>query len=66
LTMPRMDGLEVLRQLRELDDEVPVLVMSGYSEQELASRFAGAGASGFIQKPFHPSSLLSRLGRLLT
>jgi PAS domain S-box-containing protein len=65
MTMPRMDGLEVLRQLRGLDANVPVLIMSGYSEQELAERCAGTGASGFIQKPFHPRSLLSRLGRLL-
>ncbi|MCI0682040.1 MAG: PAS domain S-box protein [Gemmataceae bacterium] len=65
LTMPHMDGLEVLRQLRSLDGDVPVLVMSGYSEQELATRFAGSGASGFIQKPFHPRGLLARLGQLL-
>jgi CheY-like chemotaxis protein len=65
MTMPRMDGLDVLKQLRGLDANVPVLVMSGYSEQELATRFAGAGANEFLQKPFYPRNLLARLARLL-
>ena len=57
LTMPRMDGQEVLQQLRRLDPNVPVLVMSGYSDLEVSARFAGMGASAFIQKPFHPRDL---------
>lgn len=65
LTMPRMDGLEVLRLLRRLDAAVPILAMSGYNEEDVAMRLASAGASDFIQKPFHPGDLVARVGRLL-
>ena len=57
LTMPRIDGKEMLGGLRKLQPELPVLVMSGFSESEVSTRFAGLGASGFIQKPFHPRDL---------
>ncbi|MFO0843301.1 MAG: PAS domain S-box protein [Gemmataceae bacterium] len=65
LTMPRMDGLEALRGLRLLQADVPVLVMSGYSETEVSTRFAGLGANGFLQKPFPPHDLLTWLLELL-
>lgn len=65
LTMPHMDGMEVLRHLRGVAPELPVLVMSGYSGQELSTSFAGSGASGFIQKPFHPRDLATRMCELL-
>ena len=65
LTMPHMDGIEVLAELRRFAPDLPVLVMSGYSELEVASRFAGMDASGFIQKPFHPRDLIARLHQLL-
>jgi PAS domain S-box-containing protein len=65
LTMPRMDGLEVLQELRDMASEVPVLVMSGYSEQEFSMRCAKTGANGFIQKPFNPHDLIKRICELL-
>jgi PAS domain S-box-containing protein len=65
LTMPRMDGLEVLRQLRDLGADLPVLVMSGYSEQDVASRLAGLGTTDVIQKPFHPRDLIAHLCQML-
>ena len=65
VTMPHMDGLEMLRELRRLGPEVPVLVMSGYSDAEVTSRFDGTGTSGFIQKPFQPGELIARLCALL-
>jgi CheY-like chemotaxis protein len=66
LTMPRMDGLEVLRQLRQLAPNVPVLLMSGYNEHEVSKRCAEIGASGFIQKPFAPNDLVVRVCALLS
>lgn len=52
LTMPVMDGEETLRRLRRLHPEVPVVICSGYAEQEIASRFEGQGTSGILQKPY--------------
>ena len=52
LTMPRMGGEECLERLREIRDDVVVVLTSGYSEQELANRVAGRGMAGFLQKPY--------------
>jgi CheY-like chemotaxis protein len=65
MTMPRMDGSEVLRQLRNLAAHVPVLVMSGYSEPDVAARLAGLGAKGVVQKPFLPRDLIEHLCQVL-
>lgn len=64
LTMPRMDGLEVLRRVRRLDPSVPILLMSGYTETDVSSRSGGNAANGFIHKPFQPDDLLERVCRL--
>ena len=66
LTMPRMDGLEVMRELRHQASDIPILIMSGYSEQEVSVRCAETGASGFIQKPFSSGSLIAGIARVLS
>ena len=53
LTMPQLDGMDVLRELRGVAPETPVLIMSGYSEHEVLTRLAGTTVGAFIQKPFH-------------
>ncbi|MDD5496772.1 MAG: response regulator [Candidatus Omnitrophica bacterium] len=50
ILMPGIDGLEVLRRIRKLDDKLPVYIITAFSTEErfrLANRF---GASGFIMK----------------
>jgi two-component system cell cycle sensor histidine kinase/response regulator CckA len=66
LTMPRMDGLEVMRELRHLAPDIPVLVMSGYSEQEVSIRCEGTGVRGFIKKPFTTQALVTAISGILT
>jgi CheY-like chemotaxis protein len=61
LTMPAMDGVDAFREIRCLDENVPVLLMSGYNEQDAVMRFAGKGLSGFVQKPFTVEMLRERL-----
>ncbi len=58
LTMPFMNGDEVYRKLREIDSAVPVIITSGYSEDEISSQFIGRGIDGFLHKPVSPSALL--------
>jgi len=65
LTMPQMNGEEVLRHLRQLRPDVRVIVMSGYSEFEMHQRFAGQRVAGFVQKPFGPAVLLATLQQAL-
>lgn len=52
LTMPNMNGEETFRRLRLLDPNVRVTISSGYDAHDIASRFAGEGLVGFLQKPY--------------
>jgi PAS domain S-box-containing protein len=51
MTMPGLSGEETLELLKAIDPAGPVLVSSGYSEEEARARF-GAGIAGFLQKPY--------------
>lgn len=61
LTMPRMSGEEAFRELRGINPGVRVVISSGYSEQEIAARFAGKGLTGLIQKPYQLAKLRDAL-----
>jgi CheY-like chemotaxis protein len=61
LTMPRMDGEETFRELRRMDPGLPVILCSGYNEQETISRFVGEGLAGFIQKPYRIANVREAL-----
>ncbi len=52
LTMPQMDGEETYYELRRLNCVAPIIITSGYSEYEVAERFAGKDVAGFLQKPY--------------
>ena len=59
LTMPKMDGPATLAALRRIHSTVPVILASGYDQQELTSRMQGIGFAGFAQKPYHRETLLA-------
>ncbi len=61
LAMPVMDGEEAFRKLRCIREDLPVLLSSGYGEDHAASRFAGQGLSGFIQKPYRLAALRAKI-----
>jgi signal transduction histidine kinase/CheY-like chemotaxis protein len=65
LSMPRMDGEETFRELRRLDAKVPVILMSGFSEKDLADRFKDQERPGFLQKPFEREKLQACLHGIL-
>jgi CheY-like chemotaxis protein len=65
LTMPHLSGEEVYRKIRRLRRSVPVIIISGYNEQELSGRFAGKGVAGSMQKPLRPRELLKTVKQVL-
>ncbi len=65
LTMPHMDGAETFAGMRSLRGDVPVVLMSGFNEQEALVRFAGKGLASFIQKPFSSDSLRTAIRGVL-
>ena len=52
LKLPDIDGIKVLKKLKELDVDVPVIMMTAYGEVETAVEAIKGGAYDFIQKPF--------------
>ncbi|MBL8251259.1 MAG: response regulator [Candidatus Competibacter sp.] len=65
LTMPDLDGEETFRELRRLDPNVCVVMTSGYTESEIAPRFASKRLSGFLQKPYTLNALTQCLRNAL-
>jgi putative two-component system response regulator len=66
LMMPHCDGFEILRSLREsVDDSVPVIILTGDSNEETRRRALRAGATDFLLKPFDRLEMLLRIGNLL-
>jgi two-component system cell cycle sensor histidine kinase/response regulator CckA len=65
LSMPGQSGEETLRQLRELNPQVRVILSSGYDQVEVAQRFADRAYSGFIQKPYDDLTLIGEIKRYL-
>jgi DNA-binding NtrC family response regulator len=63
--MPEMDGITMLRKLRELGNDVPVIVMSGHGTIDTAVEATRLGAHDFIEKPIASERLLISLGRAL-
>jgi DNA-binding response OmpR family regulator len=65
LGMPDLDGLEVLRQLRERGDDVPVCVLSARDEVDDRVGALQAGADDYVVKPFALEEVVARLQALL-
>ncbi len=66
LTMPYMNGEEVLRELKRITPSVKVLLSSGFNEVEAVRRFTGQGLAGFLQKPYASSVLAETVKRVLS
>jgi two-component system cell cycle sensor histidine kinase/response regulator CckA len=61
--MPRMGGEEAFRRLREMRSDLPIIMMSGYTEGSITQRLTtpGTGPTGFLQKPFLAEELVALL-----
>ena len=58
IKMPKVHGLDVLKQIKEKFPAVPVVIVTGYKSVETASEAANLGASGYIVKPFKIEEIL--------
>jgi len=65
LTMPEMDGIECIRQIRAIDPKVRILVVSALSDKATAIQALKEGAQGFLDKPFTEAELSDAIGELL-
>ena len=65
LMLPKMDGLTVLRRLRESDTHTPVLILTARGDVEDRVKGLNEGADDYLGKPFSFEELLARLGALV-
>ncbi len=65
MTMPTMSGLETYEELRRIDADVRVVLMSGYSEEEAMRRFRGGTLAGFAHKPCSAEQLAAAMRRAI-
>lgn len=65
--MPVMDGLSLIKKLRELGSyqSVPILMLTTESSPEMKMEGRAAGATGWVVKPFHPKRLLDVVQKVL-
>ena len=66
LTMPHMDGHEAFCALRGIDEDVQVVLCSGYTGNDVADQFSGRGLANIVQKPYTCDELFAALEPLLS
>lgn len=65
IKMPRMDGLEILKEVKSIDDGIPVILMTGYGSLETAIDAIGRGAYDYLLKPVEFAHLELTVNRAL-
>jgi len=61
LTMPDLDGQHTFREIRALHPDLPVIVVSGFSEEATADRFPPDEIAAFVRKPYEPEDLVDAI-----
>ncbi len=65
MTMPELSGEETLAELRRVRPDVPALLTSGFSAEDFDTSSDPSGPTAFIQKPYRPGELLTRVREML-
>jgi CheY-like chemotaxis protein len=65
LTMPFMDGEETFHRLREIRPDVPVMLCTGFIQNDRLERLMTSGLSGFLRKPFAPDEIAAQVKAIM-
>ncbi len=66
LTMPRMDGIQAIKEMMAIDDSVRILVVSALKDTDTALEALELGAYGFLCKPFTDFDLITAVEELIS
>ena len=66
ISMPGRSGLDVLKEIRKLRSDIPVLVLSIHPEDQFAVRVLRAGASGYMTKETAPEELVTAIDKVIS
>lgn len=64
IMMPKMDGLEMTMAIKDLDEDVPIVVLSAFSDTKKLLKAIDIGISKYFIKPFDPDELIEYLSTL--
>jgi DNA-binding NtrC family response regulator len=65
LKMPGMDGLTLIRQVKRMRAELPVIIITGYSTESSAIEAVNLGVAGYLTKPFRVPQVLAAAAKAL-
>ncbi len=63
--MPRVTGLEILRQVRTVDPDIPFLMVTGLADHESVRIAKADGVTGYLAKPYTQDDLKKKLNQIL-
>jgi DNA-binding response OmpR family regulator len=65
LNMPKLSGIETLREIRKIDAEVPIIILTGYGTKQDLKEALLYGVRDFISKPFNTSKIIDLIDGIL-
>ncbi|MDA8187407.1 MAG: response regulator [Dehalococcoidales bacterium] len=65
ITMPEMDGLTALNEIRRGDPDARVAILAAQGQQAIATHALNSGARGLVSKPFQPAQMLTALKEMM-
>lgn len=65
ITMPDMDGLEALKELRKIDPGARIAMVTAMGQQSIVMEAIKAGARDFVVKPFDPNRVLAAVQKMI-
>jgi YesN/AraC family two-component response regulator len=65
IVMPKMDGLELLRKIREINLWIPVMIITAYSSHDRAKEACNLNVAGYIEKPFDVKKFQEKVNDLI-
>jgi DNA-binding response OmpR family regulator len=63
--LPGINGNELIKTIREIDNKIPIIMISGSNAPENVVNALNLGADDFISKPFHPDILVAKINKIL-
>ena len=65
ITMPEMDGIQALKEIRRVDPEAKIIMCSGMGQQAMVIESIQAGAKDFIVKPFKAEKVIESIRKVV-
>jgi CheY-like chemotaxis protein len=65
IKMPKLDGIEILRRLRQAGNPLPIIMLTAYQSTDIAQEAVRLGATNYLPKPFERQALLTTIQQAL-